>query len=171
MNRGTTLFAQVMAHAPHRDFQRCVQRYGGDTRVRRFSCWDHFLTLAFARGRGAGRVATASAARGPIAARGGAAAPRRSDGRRPRPSGGCCRRGRRRAPCTGRRSVARRRTRRSGRARSRGRGPWREDGVRAEVGRVAYRAGRTGHQLPDGSGSTADEERLDDGTWTKGSFA
>jgi hypothetical protein len=49
--------------------------------------------------------------------------------------------------------------------------PWREDGVRAEVGRVAYRAGRTGHQLPDGSGSTADEERLDDGTWTKGSFA
>lgn len=49
MNQGQTLFAQVMAHAPHREFQRCVQRYGGDARVRRFTCWDHFLTLAFAQ--------------------------------------------------------------------------------------------------------------------------
>ena len=49
MNQGQTLFAQVMAHAPHREFQRCVQRYEGDSRVRRFTCWDHFLTLAFAQ--------------------------------------------------------------------------------------------------------------------------
>jgi hypothetical protein len=49
MNEGTTLFAQVMAHAPHREFQRCVRRYQGDARVRRFTCWDHFLTLAFAQ--------------------------------------------------------------------------------------------------------------------------
>ncbi len=49
MNQGQTLFAQVMAHAPHREFQRCVQRYGGDSRVRRFTCWDHFLVLAFAQ--------------------------------------------------------------------------------------------------------------------------
>jgi len=49
MNQGQTLFAQVMAQAPHREFQRCVRRYGGDTRVRRFTCWDHFLTLAFAQ--------------------------------------------------------------------------------------------------------------------------
>jgi hypothetical protein len=49
MNQGQTLFAQVMAHAPHREFQRCVQRYGGDARVRRFTCWDHFLVLAFAQ--------------------------------------------------------------------------------------------------------------------------
>ncbi len=34
MNQGQTLFAQVMAHAPHREIQRCVQRYGGDSRVR-----------------------------------------------------------------------------------------------------------------------------------------
>lgn len=47
MNQGQTLFAQVMAFAPHRDFQRCVQRYGGDQRVRRFHCWDHFLVMAF----------------------------------------------------------------------------------------------------------------------------
>lgn len=49
MNQGQTLFAQVMAHAPHREFQRCVRRYRGDARVRRFTCWDHFLTLAFAQ--------------------------------------------------------------------------------------------------------------------------
>lgn len=49
MNQGQTLFAQVMAHAPHREFQRCVRRYKGDARVRRFTCWDHFLTLAFAQ--------------------------------------------------------------------------------------------------------------------------
>jgi hypothetical protein len=49
MNQGQTLFAQVMAHAPHREFQRCVRRYRGDSGVRRFTCWDHFLTLAFAQ--------------------------------------------------------------------------------------------------------------------------
>jgi hypothetical protein len=49
MNQGQTLFAQVMAHTPHREFHRCVERYGGDARVRRFTCWDHFLTLAFAQ--------------------------------------------------------------------------------------------------------------------------
>lgn len=49
MHQGQTLFAQVMAHAPHREFQRCVSRYGGDSRVRRFTCWDQFLSLAFAQ--------------------------------------------------------------------------------------------------------------------------
>lgn len=49
MNQGQTLFAQVMEHAPHREFQRCVRRYRGDFRVRRFRCWEHFLTLAFAQ--------------------------------------------------------------------------------------------------------------------------
>ena len=49
MNQGQTLFAQVMACAPHREFQRCVRRYHGDRGVRRFSCWDHFLTMAFAQ--------------------------------------------------------------------------------------------------------------------------
>ncbi|CAN5753139.1 hypothetical protein BH23GEM3_BH23GEM3_02950 [soil metagenome] len=49
MNQGQTLFAQVMAHAPNRELQRCVQRYGGDSRVRSFTCWDQFLSLAFAQ--------------------------------------------------------------------------------------------------------------------------
>jgi len=49
MNQGQTLFAQIMVVAPHRAFQRCVQRYGGDHRVRRFRCWDQFLAMAFAQ--------------------------------------------------------------------------------------------------------------------------
>lgn len=28
-------------------FRRCVQRYGGDYKVRSFSCWDQFLCMAF----------------------------------------------------------------------------------------------------------------------------
>jgi hypothetical protein len=34
---------------PHREFQRCVQRYGGDSRVRSFTCWEQFLSLAVAQ--------------------------------------------------------------------------------------------------------------------------
>ncbi|HYJ79033.1 MAG TPA: DUF4372 domain-containing protein, partial [Longimicrobiaceae bacterium] len=49
MNQGRTLFAQLMEHAPHKAFQRCVHRYGGDHRVRSFTCWDQFLCMAFAQ--------------------------------------------------------------------------------------------------------------------------
>jgi transposase len=34
---------------PVRDFRRIVQRYDGDSRLRGFSCWDQFLSLAFAQ--------------------------------------------------------------------------------------------------------------------------
>jgi hypothetical protein len=70
-------------------------------------------------GRGAGRGAVVSAVRAPTGARGAAAAPRRSDGRRPRPCGGRCTKGGRRAPCTRKRPDAQRHTLRSGRVRSR----------------------------------------------------
>jgi len=30
MDVGRTVFAQLMAQAPHKEFQRCVARYGGD---------------------------------------------------------------------------------------------------------------------------------------------
>jgi len=38
-----------MEFLPRRDFQACVARYGGDRRLRSFSCRDQFLTLAFAQ--------------------------------------------------------------------------------------------------------------------------
>jgi IS4 transposase len=49
MNQGRTVFAQVIQHAPHKAFQRCVERYPGVRRARRFSCWDQFLCLVFAQ--------------------------------------------------------------------------------------------------------------------------
>jgi hypothetical protein len=49
VNQGQTVFAQLIALIPHKQFQRCVLRYQGDRRVRRFTCWDQFLSLAFAQ--------------------------------------------------------------------------------------------------------------------------
>ena len=49
MYPGKLVFAQVMAHLPLHTFHRCVQRYGGDRRVRSFSCLDQFLCMAFAQ--------------------------------------------------------------------------------------------------------------------------
>jgi len=49
MNLGRTVFTQVMAHLPAYEFQKCVDRYGGDHRDHGFSCWDQFLCLSFAQ--------------------------------------------------------------------------------------------------------------------------
>ena len=49
MNQGRTLFAQLLDFAPHNAFHRCVERYGGNHRVRSFTCWDQFLCMAFAQ--------------------------------------------------------------------------------------------------------------------------
>ena len=49
MNQGRTVFSQLIAFLPDRDFRRCVARYQGDARWREFSCWDQYLTMAFAQ--------------------------------------------------------------------------------------------------------------------------
>src|SRR6266853_6045425 len=49
MHVGRSVFAQVMEHFPAYEFQKCVARYHGDFRRRRFSCWDQFLCLGFAQ--------------------------------------------------------------------------------------------------------------------------
>jgi hypothetical protein len=49
MNSGQSLFAQLIDHLPHHEFRKCVQRYGGNHRVRTFSCWDQFLCMTFAQ--------------------------------------------------------------------------------------------------------------------------
>ena len=38
-----------MSFLPDREFRRCVARYGGDARLRCFSCWDQYLSMAFAQ--------------------------------------------------------------------------------------------------------------------------
>ena len=49
MNQGRTVFAQLIQFLSHNEFNRCVARYGGHKSVRSFSCWDQFLTMAFAQ--------------------------------------------------------------------------------------------------------------------------
>ncbi|MGH9618528.1 MAG: IS4 family transposase [Bryobacteraceae bacterium] len=49
MNTGRTIFSQLIEHAPNKEFQKCVARYGGDARLRGFSCWDQYLAMAFAQ--------------------------------------------------------------------------------------------------------------------------
>lgn len=49
MNQGRTIFSQVMDFVPRHEFQRCVERYHGSYKVQNFSCWDHYLCMAFAQ--------------------------------------------------------------------------------------------------------------------------
>lgn len=49
MHAGQLIFAQVMEFAPWHTFRRLVGKYRGDFNVRRFSCLDQFLCMAFAQ--------------------------------------------------------------------------------------------------------------------------
>jgi len=49
MPAGQLVFAQVMEFAPWHTFRRLVAKYRGDFNVRRFSCLDQFLCMAFAQ--------------------------------------------------------------------------------------------------------------------------
>jgi hypothetical protein len=49
VNQGRTVFSQLLNFLPDREFRRCVARYGGDARPRGFSCWDQYLSMAFAQ--------------------------------------------------------------------------------------------------------------------------
>ena len=49
MIQGRTVFSQLISHLPDRYFRRIVARYGGNRRVRSFSCWDQYLCMTFAQ--------------------------------------------------------------------------------------------------------------------------
>jgi len=49
MNVGKVLFAQLMDFLPWSSFARSVARYGGDRRVRSFTCAEQFRAMAFAQ--------------------------------------------------------------------------------------------------------------------------
>jgi hypothetical protein len=49
MNVGRTVFSQLIEYLPGKEFQKCVARYDGDSRLRGFSCWDQLLAMAFAQ--------------------------------------------------------------------------------------------------------------------------
>ena len=49
MHKGKLVFSQVMAHLPLDIFHACVARYGGEHKVKTFSCLDQFYCMAFAQ--------------------------------------------------------------------------------------------------------------------------
>lgn len=49
MNVGQTVFSQLMDYLPIDKFRQCVDRYKGNYKVKKFSCWDHFLSMSFAQ--------------------------------------------------------------------------------------------------------------------------
>jgi len=49
MHIGKTVFAQLMTFMPEYEFQKCVDYYRGDYRVRKLTCREHFLVMSFAQ--------------------------------------------------------------------------------------------------------------------------
>ena len=49
MDTRQPVFAQLMGFLPKYDFQKCVQRYNGQYKIKSFACWDQFLCMAFAQ--------------------------------------------------------------------------------------------------------------------------
>ena len=49
MNQGASVFSQILALIDYNDFRRYVRHYDGDRSVRRLTCWEQFLAMAFAQ--------------------------------------------------------------------------------------------------------------------------
>jgi len=49
MYSGQIVFSQLMDFLPKHEFEKCVRRYHGNRRTRKFSCYDQFLCMAFAQ--------------------------------------------------------------------------------------------------------------------------
>ncbi len=49
MNAGKLVFAQLTAHLPLTTFRRCVARYDGEHKVKRFTCLEQLLVMVFAQ--------------------------------------------------------------------------------------------------------------------------
>jgi hypothetical protein len=49
MNEGRTVFAQLLDFLPKYEFDKCVARYHGNFRCRKFPAYEQFLVLAFAQ--------------------------------------------------------------------------------------------------------------------------
>lgn len=49
MHSGRIVFSQLMDFLPRHEFNKCVKRYQGQYRLRTFSCFNHFLCMAFAQ--------------------------------------------------------------------------------------------------------------------------
>ena len=49
MNKGKTIFAQIMSLINEYEFKKCVDRYKGDRHAIKFNCRDQFMVMSFAQ--------------------------------------------------------------------------------------------------------------------------
>ena len=49
MNKGKTIFAQIMSLINEYEFKKCVGRYKGDRHAIKFNCRDQFMVMSFAQ--------------------------------------------------------------------------------------------------------------------------
>jgi len=49
MNSGKTIFSQIMNHSEKHRFDAIVNKYNGNFKTHKFSCWDQFLSMSFAQ--------------------------------------------------------------------------------------------------------------------------
>ncbi len=49
MYTGQIIFSQIMDFLPRYEFKKCVERYQGNYKIKNFSCYDQFLSMAFAQ--------------------------------------------------------------------------------------------------------------------------
>lgn len=47
MNKGKYVFSQVMDFVPYYQFNKCVENYKGNYRLRSLTCWEQFLAMSF----------------------------------------------------------------------------------------------------------------------------
>ena len=49
MENGRTIFAQLTDFLPQHEFRVWVERYGGNHKIKSFTCWDQYLCMVFAQ--------------------------------------------------------------------------------------------------------------------------
>ncbi|MFH2104883.1 MAG: IS4 family transposase [Parcubacteria group bacterium] len=47
MHQGKYVFSQIMEFVPCHNFNQCVEKYRGQHRIRRLTCWEQFLAMTF----------------------------------------------------------------------------------------------------------------------------
>jgi hypothetical protein len=45
MHEGKYIFAQINEFVSQYEFDKCVQRYNGNYKVKHFTCWNQFLCI------------------------------------------------------------------------------------------------------------------------------
>jgi hypothetical protein len=49
MNTGRTILSQVLDFVSKYEFEKCVDKYNGNHRVKTFTCWEQFIVMSFAQ--------------------------------------------------------------------------------------------------------------------------